>query len=57
MCWPSVRKLEHSQAEERELWKKSQAPDFGQSLGRVASKAGQMAQIGIPAEQPLNLPN
>jgi hypothetical protein len=52
----AARKLEISQEQERELLK-SQATEFGQSLGRVARKAEQTGQVGFPAAAPAVLPN
>jgi hypothetical protein len=53
----ATRKLEISQKQEREALEKSQASDFGQSLGMIARKPEQTAKAGIPAAAPTALPN
>jgi integrase len=53
----ATRKLEISQEQERQLLKNSQAPDFGQSSGMVARKAGQTGEVGISAAASAALPN
>jgi hypothetical protein len=52
----ATRKLEISQAQERELLK-SQAIAFGQSSGIVARKVGETGEVGISAAGPAVLPN
>ena len=52
----ATRKLEISQEQERELLR-SQATEFGQSLGRVARKTEQTGEVGIVAAAPAVLPN
>ena len=53
----ATRKLEISQKLEREALEKSQAPEFGQSLGMVARKQVQMADTAAAVAAPSVLPN
>ena len=51
----AARKLETSQQQDREALEKSRAPEFGQSLGRVAPKLQQNSKIlkSAPCMAPL----
>ncbi len=48
----AARKLETNQTKEREAIQKSNAPEFGQTLGRVAPKAGSVALVPLPLPIP-----